>query len=110
MDIHNSSSDCKDDDQNECGFKVSAYKIQDTDKYDTDDWKVIHKVRVYNRDDNDFTVKDKHITLRLKSGGTIGDGSRLFEKLTMPDIQVKLFFLTNNKFLRLCHNDTFDFV
>lgn len=96
MDIHNSSSDCKDDDQNACGFKVGAYKIQDTDKYDTDDWKVIHKVRVYNRDDNDFTVKDKHITLRLKTGGTIGNGSRLFEKLILPDIQVKYVSLYIN--------------
>lgn len=89
MDIHNSSLDCKDAYKHTCGFKVGAYKIQETDIYNTDDWKVVHEVPVYNRDDNDFTIKDKHITLRLKTGETSGDGSRLFQELTLPDIQVK---------------------
>lgn len=89
MDIHNSSSDCKDDNKETCETKVYAYKKQDTGRYDTDDWRVIHKVRVYNKDDNNFANIDKHITLRLKTGGTRGIGSRLFEKLTLADIQVK---------------------
>lgn len=96
MDIHNSSADCVDDNQNTCKTKVYAYKKQETDKYATADWKIIHKIRVYNKDDNDFTVKDKHITLRLKTGGTIGNGSRLFEKLILPDIQVKYVSLYIN--------------
>lgn len=96
MDIHNPSADCVDDNQNTCETKVYAYKKQETDKYSTADWKIIHKIRVYNKDDNDFTVKDKHITLRLKTGGTIGNGSRLFEKLILPDIQVKYVSLYIN--------------
>lgn len=89
MDIHNSSSNCKDDNKESCETKVYAYKKQDTVKYDTDDWKIIHKVPVYNKDDMDFKDIDQHLTLRLKTGETRGNGSRLFEKLTLPDIQVK---------------------
>lgn len=89
MDIHNSSSDCKDDNKETCGTKVYAYKKQNTSRYDTDDWKVIHKVRVYNKDDNDFNDIDTHITLRLKTASTRGIGSRIFDKLTLADIQVK---------------------
>lgn len=79
---------CDDPNEINCDTKVLAYKKQDTDMYATDEWKTIHSIRVYNKDDGDFTLIDKHITLRLKTGATNGVGSKIFENLILPDIQV----------------------
>lgn len=88
MGVHNSSVvGCADPNSNVCEKKVSAYKWQDSYKYNTDDWKIVHNITVYNKDDGGYTI-DKHITLRLETGGTSGNGSKIFHKITLPDIQV----------------------
>ena len=88
MAVHGGSVDCDDPDKIMCHVTVNAYKIDESYKYDTDDWKAKHKVKVYNRDDGDFTLIDKHITLRFETGPTDGVGSKIFEGITLPDVQV----------------------
>ena len=88
MGVHGGSVECDDPNKKLCDVSVNAYKIDESDKYDTDDWKVKHKIKVYNRDDGDFTLIDKHLTLRFETGTTDGVGSKIFEDLTLPDIQV----------------------
>lgn len=90
MAVYGESIECYDKDINNCETKVDAYKIQDTSKYVTGEWKVIHKIRVYNREDGDFTLTNRHITLRFETGSTSGNGSKIFENLILPDIQVLL--------------------
>ena len=88
MAVHGGSVDCDDPNKIMCHVTVNAYKIDESFKYDTDDWKAKHKVKVYNRDDGDFTLIDKHITLRFETGATDGVGSKIFEGITLPDVQV----------------------
>lgn len=88
MAVYGESIECYDQNTNNCETKVDAYKIQDTSKYITGEWKVIHKIKVYNREDGDFTLKNRHITLRFETGSTSGNGSKIFENLILPDIQV----------------------
>lgn len=87
MAVHGDSVDCNDPNKNLCEKKVYAYKREDSDKYNTDDWKGVHSIKVYNKDDGDYTI-DKHITLRLETGGTSGTGSKIFDNIILPDIQV----------------------
>lgn len=87
MAVHGNSIDCNDPNKNLCEKKVYAYKRDDSDKYNTDDWKGVHSIKVYNKDDGDYTI-DKHITLRLETGGTSGTGSKIFDSIILPDIQV----------------------
>lgn len=87
MGVHGRSVGCDDPNSNVCEKKVYAYKRQDSYKYNTDDWKIVHNITVYNKDDGGYTI-DKHITLRLETGGTSGNGSKIFDKITLPDIQV----------------------
>lgn len=93
--VHNGSVECSDLGRKMCDYKVMAYKRQESDKYNTDDWKVIHNIRVYNKDDGDFAIIDKHITLRFETGRTDGVGSKIFENLVLPDIQVFYIILIN---------------
>lgn len=88
MGVHGVSVGCYDPNSNVCEKKVSAYKRHDSYKYNTDDWKIVHNITVYNKDDGGYTI-DKHITLRLQTGSTAGTGSKIFEKITLPDIQVR---------------------
>uniref|UniRef100_A0A8W8NV44 VWFD domain-containing protein n=1 Tax=Magallana gigas TaxID=29159 RepID=A0A8W8NV44_MAGGI len=87
MAVHGDSVDCNDPNKKLCEKKVYAYKREDSDKYNTDDWKGVHSIKVYNKDDGDYTI-DKHITLRLETGGTSGTGSKIFDRIILPDIQV----------------------
>lgn len=89
--VHDGSVECNDLGRKMCDYKVLAYTRQESDMYNTDDWKVIHNIRVYNKDDGDLAPIDKHITLRFETGatgGTSGVGSKIFENLILPDIQV----------------------
>lgn len=90
--VHGGSVECDDPNKRNCDTEVSAFKKQETDRYATDEWKSILSIRVHNKDDGDFTLIDKHITLRLKTGATNGIGSKIFEKIILPDIQV--FYIT----------------
>lgn len=92
--VHNESRNCNDPNKENCDIKVSAYKKQEAKKYDTDEWKTVHSFKFYNKDDGDFTPIDKHITLRLETGRTKGTGSKLFDNLILPDIQVFYISLT----------------
>lgn len=92
--VHNESGNCNDPNRKNCDIKVSAFKKQEANKYATDEWKTVHSFTFYNKDDGDFTPIDKHITLRLETGGTTGTGSKLFENLILPDIQVFHISLT----------------
>lgn len=87
MGVHGGSVGCYDPNSNVCEKKVDAYKWQDSYKYNSDDWKLVHNITVYNKDDGGYTI-DKHITLRLVTGGTTGTGSTIFHKIALPDIQV----------------------
>lgn len=90
--VHGGSVECDDPNKRNCDTEVSAFKKQETDRYATDEWKSILSIRVHNKDDGDFTLIDKHITLRLKTGATNGIGSKIFENIILPDIQV--FYIT----------------
>ncbi|XP_078330755.1 von Willebrand factor D and EGF domain-containing protein-like [Crassostrea virginica] len=86
--VHGESRDCDDPNKNLCDVTVSAYGRNESHKYDTNAWKVKHKFKVYNRDNGDFTLIDKHLTLRLQTGTTSDGGSKIFENLTLSDVQV----------------------
>ncbi|XP_061167273.1 uncharacterized protein LOC133176126 [Saccostrea echinata] len=89
MAVHNSSSRvCDDPNRKSCDTEVNAYKYKERDKYNTDDWKVVHEIKVQNKHDGDFKLIDKHITLRFETGSTNGPGSKIWEDITLPDIQV----------------------
>lgn len=92
--VHNESGNCNDPNKKNCDIKVSAFKKQEANKYATDEWKTVHNFTFYNKDDGDFTPIDKHITLRLVTGGASGTGSKLFDNIILPDIQVFHISLT----------------
>lgn len=88
MAVHGGSRECDDLHKNLCEVKVNAYKKQESYKYNTTDWRAIHKVKVYNRDDGDFTLKDTHITLRFEAITATDGGGKIFDGLKLPDTQV----------------------
>lgn len=85
--VHGGSDKCTDIGRNKCDYEVNAYKIHEANRYATEDWKGIHRIPVYNKDDGVYEI-NKHITLRLQTGITDGHGSKIFEHLILPDIQV----------------------
>lgn len=87
--VHNTTGDCEDLNQNACDTEVFPYMKHEADKYNTDDWKIVHNITVRNTDNGGYSI-DKHLTLRLETGVPQGNGSRIFEKLNLPDIQVML--------------------
>lgn len=89
--VHGGSIACDDFNKKACDYKVSAYKNHETYRYETDDWKVIHSIPIYNKDNGVYEVNDKHITLRLETGFIESPGSKIFEYLTLPDIQVSQY-------------------
>lgn len=86
--VHGESSDCGDPNKNLCDITVYAYKRNESYKYDTDAWKAKHKFKVYNKDNGDFTLIDKHLTLRFETRTNSVGGSKIFEGLTLSDVQV----------------------
>lgn len=88
--LNDSSVSCKDGNSKLCGIKVKGYSYNDRSKYSTDDWKQIHTIKIFNRDNGDYTDFDRHITLRLETGGTNGEGSQIFSNILLPDIQASL--------------------
>lgn len=89
--VHGGSIACDDFNKKACDYNVSAYEKHETYRYETDDWKVIHSIPIYNKDNGVYEVNDKHITLRLETGFTESPGSKIFEYLTLPDIQVSQY-------------------
>jgi hypothetical protein len=103
--LNETSISCKDGEGTLCGINVEAYSFNDRGKYSTDDWKKIHTIKVFNRDNGDYTDFDRHITLRLETGGTSKKGSQIFSKITLPDIQVGQWEMTFNSVdILLCVN------
>lgn len=92
MDVPGETIDCKDPNRKACDLQIKPYNMSESEKYDTDDWKVIHKKTIYNRDDGDIGIIDKHLTLRFATGITNGVGSKVFDNLIVQDIQVCRFF------------------
>nr|XP_034320141.1 uncharacterized protein LOC117687527 isoform X50 [Crassostrea gigas] len=86
--VHGGSLACDDLNKKACDYTVSAFTKHETYRYETDDWKVIHSIPIYNKDNGVYEVNDKHITLRLETGFTESPGSKIFQYLTLPDIQV----------------------
>lgn len=73
MAVYGESIECYDQNTNNCDTKVDAYKIQDTSKYVTGEWKVIHKIRVYN----------ERMVILHSQIGTSPCGSRLVQQVEM---------------------------
>lgn len=89
--VHGGSLACEDLNKKACDYTVSAFTKHETYRYETDDWKVIHSIPIYNKDNGVYEVNDKHITLRLETGFTESPGSKIFQNLTLPDIQVSQY-------------------
>lgn len=89
MGIHNTSknADCEEPNQRLCKTIVKPYMKHEAEKYASDEWKMIHNITVYNTDNGEYDI-DKHIILRFETGETQGTGSKIFEHLILPDIQV----------------------
>lgn len=89
MEVHNKSTGCGNENSKSCDIEVTAFKRTETKRYETEEWKVVYKKKIYNRDNGDYAIIDKHITLRFATGKTDGDsGSKVFENLNFPDIKV----------------------
>lgn len=88
--LNESSISCKDGKSKLCGINVKGYSYNDRGNYSTDDWKQTHTIKIFNRDNGDYTDFDRHITLRLETGGTNGEGSQIFSNILLPDIQASL--------------------
>lgn len=88
IDTRAGSLGCDESKSNPCGIEIEPYK-KEAEKNTTDDWgKKIHRVKIYNKHDGDFSLIDKHVTLRFKTTTTEGKGSKIFENITLSDIQV----------------------
>ena len=86
---HEGSLGCSNS-QNPCSLEIPAYKIQEKDMYDTEKWKAIHKIPIYNKHDGDYALIDRHVTLRFKTVFGGGNGSEIFNNITLSDIQVNI--------------------
>lgn len=64
--VHGGSIACDDLNKKACDYTVPAYEKHETIRYEIDDWKVIHSIPIYNKDNGVYEVNDKHITLRLE--------------------------------------------
>lgn len=85
--VHGKSGSCDDQFKYLCAAEVEAYYRHKSFLYGTA-WRTVHKVKIYNRDDGSFTLIDKHITLRFETlTGTLG-GGKIFDGLTLTDVQV----------------------
>lgn len=81
---------CDNTENGQCGIKIDAYKKHDSYKYESDVWKANHTITIYNRQDGDFALIDKHVTLRFKTNitGRKGVASEIFHDITLSDVQV----------------------
>ena len=94
--VHGNSGNCDDRNKNLCETEVEAYYKHDSHLYDpstSSAWRNVHKVKIYNRDDGSFTLIDKHITLRFETLTATSGGGRIFDGLTLTDVQVFWYLL-----------------
>ncbi|XP_056003373.1 uncharacterized protein LOC125657435 isoform X1 [Ostrea edulis] len=74
---------------NQCEVKVKSYSYNDRHKYQNDEWRQNISFPVYSQDTDGYVISS-HMTLRLKTGGTNGIGSRIFEHVPLPDISIRV--------------------
>jgi hypothetical protein len=82
---------------NRCEIKVKSYNYNDRHKYQNDEWKQNLSFPVYSQDTDAYVI-NSHMTLELKTGGTNGVGSKIFERIPLPDISVSCYVLTFSYF------------
>lgn len=91
--VHGKSGSCDDGNKNLCETEVEAYYRHEFINYDPSTWSSVHKVKIYNRDDGSFTLIDKHITLRFETLTATLGGGKIFDGLTLTDVQVFWYLL-----------------
>jgi hypothetical protein len=72
---------------NQCEVRIKGYSYNDRHKYDNDEWRQNISFPVYSQDTDGYVIS-RHMTLRLKTGGTNGIGSKIFELVPLSDISV----------------------
>ena len=93
MNVNRKSVSCDDQSQKDCDMEVNAFKKIESEKYNLDDWKNVHTKKVFIKDDGDYAVNYRQLTLKFETGFTHGTGSKIFEKLSLQDVQVYFIFL-----------------
>ncbi|XP_061170736.1 uncharacterized protein LOC133180186 [Saccostrea echinata] len=74
---------------NQCEVKVKSYSYNERHKYENDEWKQNISFPVYSQDTDGYVINSQ-MTLRLKTGGTNGVGSKIFEHVSLPDISIRV--------------------
>lgn len=96
MNINGKSVSCDNQSQKDCDMEVNAFKKIESEKYNLDDWKNVHTKKVFIKDDGDYAVNYRQLTLKFETGSTHGTGSKIFEKLSLQDVQVYFIFSLYN--------------
>ncbi|XP_062579358.1 von Willebrand factor D and EGF domain-containing protein-like [Saccostrea cucullata] len=74
---------------NQCEVKVKSFNYNEKQKYENGEWKQNISFPVYSQDTDGYVINSQ-MTLRLKTGGTNGVGSKIFEHVTLPDISISV--------------------
>ncbi|XP_048750156.2 uncharacterized protein LOC125662024 [Ostrea edulis] len=74
---------------NQCEVKVKGYSYSDRHKYQNDEWRQNISFPVYSQDTDAYVI-NSHMTLALKTGGTNGVGSEIFQHVPLPDISIRV--------------------
>ncbi|XP_061185215.1 uncharacterized protein LOC133193273 [Saccostrea echinata] len=74
---------------NQCEVKVKSYNYNERHKYENGEWRQNISFPVYSQDTDAYVINSQ-MTLRLKTGGTNGVGSKIFEHVSLPDISISV--------------------
>ncbi|XP_062617865.1 uncharacterized protein LOC134279469 [Saccostrea cucullata] len=71
-----------------CEIRIKGYSYNERDKYESNIWKQVYKMTIYEQGNAFRNLLERGITLPLKTSETHGEGSKIFSNIHLPDIQV----------------------
>ncbi|XP_061190172.1 von Willebrand factor D and EGF domain-containing protein-like [Saccostrea echinata] len=75
---------------NHCEVKVKSFGYHEKHKYENGEWRQKIFFPVYSKDTDGYVIST-HMTLHLKTGGTNGIGSKIFEHVSLQDILIRVW-------------------
>ncbi|XP_062570182.1 uncharacterized protein LOC134232241 [Saccostrea cucullata] len=74
---------------NHCEVKIKSFGYHEKHKYENGEWRQNTFFPVHSQDTDGYVINSQMI-LHLKTGGTNGVGSKIFEHVSLPDILIRV--------------------
>ena len=80
-----------------CTVSINSYKHEDRHMYEnSENWKKIYKLELFNTDDENYYIQNNKLVLRLETNSPSGEGAKIFADVKFADVQVSNCWTKND--------------